>query len=179
MLTLYAVFILALSSSVIAPPPPRPHDVYKELINTALSDEDQVLIKGVWGRAVPQAPWTNLPDWHGKVLNAPEDGEDHPSTHIVDWAYACNCDDFIRFYGKTQQGVTKVIALTVHRVKRKIGRLGESRRYEVAHTNGKNAWLVRVYAEVPQAEWGKFLHGTQWVREPNIVGPVSNGVMVW
>jgi hypothetical protein len=185
MLTLYAVYILALSSSVIAapsgrpalllpppgPPPPTHDGVYKEFIGKPLSIQDQYLITGDWGRVTP-TPWA--PDWHRVVLNPPWPQKDPtPSRRTVDWTYARNCDDFIQFRAQSYGGVTHVTTLWVHRVKRKI----ENWMYKIDRHTGYR--LECVYPDVPMKDWGKFLNDTKWVREPDIAGEVSNGVTVW
>ena len=192
MLTLYAFFIFALSSSVIAAPSgrlapeapeapafPPPRSEYKEL--SEISEEDKDLITGDWGRII-RAPWikeeeenSSRPQWHEVVMMKP------PPEKDIDWTYARDCDDFIRFHGlPPRKGVIKVKTLKVHRVKRQVVLYGT--KYKVDRSQNEpnqNARLVTVHPEVPVDLWGPFLNNTRWVRESAIVGKVSNGVMVW
>ena len=192
MLTLYAFFLFALSSPVIAAPsghpvvpsPEEPYAGYKLLMRTEDSDLKDLKTRS-WGRMV-LAPWAkNNPgehlirnDWYRTVVlepsveNAPQEDL---KTRTVGWTDARNCDDFIRFIGRH-----RVKKLTVRRIQREIVSNTIYRVFRSRHAFKKfcGAKMKTVYPSVPQDQWPKFLNDTWWGRAPGIVDPaVSNGVM--
>jgi hypothetical protein len=182
MLTLYVLFIFALSSSVTAAPlesmyplpalapdspelsspgqPLRPWGVFQEL----LGSQDVDMLMGVWGRVLP-APWEE---------RAPQND---PRRHNIRWTDAQDCDDFIQFHSNSGSGIDE---LSVHRVKRELVAVTTYRAVRRGRRLNPDAGcqLVSVYPIVPMDKWGTFLHDTWWSREPGIVGEVSNAVTV-
>ena len=155
MLTLYVFLIFALGSSVIAIPP-RYNQAYgvPELWKDT---RDKRLQAGIWGRLV-------------KVKLQPG--------QTPTWADASDCDDFINFVG----GSRFIGTMKIYRVVRELRRSKDKFTYMVARsTYGDKpspGWLREVYHAVPASKWKTFLDKTFWGRAPNIVGEVSDGVMI-
>lgn len=72
--------------------------------------------------------------------------------------------------------------INVYRLQREVG--NDRKSYSLSRTILSNhghrvkidAKLTLVYPHVPEAKWGKFLHGTFWAREPDIIDEV---VVIW
>ena len=105
-------------------------------------------------------------------------------SHCNRWFYGMPCDDFLEVEVETlPEGISTTI--NVYRLEREVvdnGRCYSVRR-SIHWENGQSfkgdAKLSKVSSCVPESEWGSFLHGTFWGREPDIIGEVSDGVIIW
>lgn len=89
------------------------------------------------------------------------------------------CDDFLDI--ETHPETT----INVYRPERQV--VDDGRRYslfrdilwEHGHSVMADVELIMVYDRVPEIKWKNFLVGTFWARESDIVGEVSDGVIIW
>lgn len=150
MLTLYAFFILALSSSVTA----LQHLAYGEFW----------LLEGIEDKRLTMGKWTRL--------KSPL-----PNGDSNTWTYRQDCDDFIKFAGNAPEIKVFRPRRTLHRGEN--GRTTYSVPRPGVGDNRVGAQLFTVYPNVPKNKWKDFLDGTFWARVPEITGGVSGGIMIW
>ena len=162
MLTLYALLIFALGSSVMAMPmgqlAPRDQDQqpYGEA-RLLQGNTDKRLTDGLWGRAIPTTSVKLEQAWLSRAH----------------WTFARDCDDFIQFFsGLSGHGVE---TMTIHRVMRKV----EGSKMYIADQKDGKTQMEAVHDQVPSTDWITYLDNRYWTREPDIVGQVSDGVSIW
>jgi hypothetical protein len=153
---LYAFFILVFSRSVIAAPyPPAPEKIrqhYGESMFLEGNEDFRLKSRSKWGRLIPPPA----------------------ERHRNSWSHVWPCDDFLEIETFPQ------VVMSVFRPERELDNEGRGK-YSVVRNPDYSVKLTKVYGSVPRkyCQWAKFLDGTYWVREPNIVGGVSDGVMIW
>ena len=152
--SLYVLFILALSSSVIAFQQP-----YR--VRVLLEDTQDFRLKtGYWGRLL-------LPPRQDSGID------------MRRWSYRRDCDDFIRV-NRDREGTE----INVYRLLQRNTRYIEDQiQYFLPRPGEGNnlvgAQLKIVYPLVPKDMWDNFLNDTCWGREPDIIGQVSGCAMMW
>ena len=163
MLTLYAFLIFALGSSAIAMPTFRYRQPYEEL-QLLHGNTDTRLPSGMWGRL---------------VLRHVQPGPARPLT----WADGNDCDDFIQFFSPSKF----VEKMKIRRVRRLLAARSSASGLEYTYFVQRNKYgrkptpglMETVCDDVPVERWARFLDHTYWGREEDIVGSVSDGVMMW
>ena len=154
MLTLYVFLIFALGSVIAIPTTRLDPQPYR--VPWLLKDNiDRRLPAGLWGRLIV------LDVRPGRAVPVPT------------WTL---CDDFIKFISR--YGFVKEIS--VHRVMRHVKTKqlkGLEAKYK--YTVPRTGRTREVYKNIPFSKWGTFLHDTYWGRVPDVVGTVSDGVMIW
>jgi hypothetical protein len=162
-------------SGFIAMPAPLSGHHHKENENEnkfLLQSEDVRLQKGLWGRIDARVP----DDFWGQVRTS-------ATRTVATW----DLDDVIQFESetKTSLGVGKV---NLRRIKRQLmpipkqqalGRPRKVMRYSVVRAHGEPAETFVLKRSVAIEDFDMYLHNTYWGRIPDIVGPVSDSLMIW
>lgn len=165
MLILHAFFILVLSSLVMAAPPPRGYQQ-----SSSYDPPKVILLKGTHDFRLTGGVW-------GLQKEPPED-EAEKEEIVNTWSFGMDCDDFIQI-----QTFEEGTIISVFRLQRTVITVDGKKRYSLDRKYRRpnqmvDAPLITVYRTVPEAKWEAFLHGTTWARESDIVGLVSDGIMM-
>ena len=90
-----------------------------------------------------------------------------------------DCDDVLEI---KNEGTT----MNVYRLLRRKHQVDGEDRYSLVRTiedhethTMTDAAMAMAYELVPEQKWKRFLYRTYWAREVDIIGEVSDGVMIW